>query len=78
MMVKRGLDFFYFEIEQAPSELLLTGQANSAFLADFFALGSSNSKGAWSISKINKSKLLFIIVFKSKMVNSRAEILVHL
>jgi hypothetical protein len=23
MMVKSGLDFFYFEIEQAPSELLL-------------------------------------------------------
>ena len=50
-MVKSGLKLFYLEIEQVPSELLLTGQANSDFLADIVALGSSNSEGARSISK---------------------------
>ena len=39
MMVKSGLDFFYFEIQQAPSEILLTCQANSAFLGRFFSTG---------------------------------------
>ena len=43
-MVKRGLDFFYFEIEQAPSELLLTGQANSAFIGRCFCTGQKQFK----------------------------------
>ena len=44
------LPFCYFEIDRAPSELLLSGQANSAFLAVSFALGSSNSEGSHSMS----------------------------
>ena len=30
MLVKSGLDFFYFEIHQAPSELLLPSAKQSA------------------------------------------------
>ena len=37
-------NFFYLEILYAPSELLVTSLAKQAFLADFLALGSSNSK----------------------------------
>ena len=38
MMVKNGLEFFYIEIERAPSKILanLSSQANSAFLGGFF------------------------------------------
>jgi len=50
-MVKSGLKLFYLEIELAPSELLLTGQANTGFLLDIVALGNSNSEGTRSISK---------------------------
>ena len=35
ILEKRSLDFFYFEILQAPLELLLSGLAKPAFLADF-------------------------------------------
>jgi hypothetical protein len=45
--VEKWSRFFYFEIERAPSEI----PANLPFWANFFALGSSNSKGACSISK---------------------------
>jgi hypothetical protein len=31
IMMKSGLDFFYFEIEQAPSELLLPRKAELAW-----------------------------------------------
>jgi hypothetical protein len=52
MMVKSGLEIFYFEIEQALSEIPanLPGQfrLSGPF---FFALGSSNSEEACSISK---------------------------
>ena len=38
IIVKSGIDLFiYFELEWAPSELLLNGQANPAFLSIFFA-----------------------------------------
>ena len=49
--MKSGVEFFYFEIPLAPSEILLTCQANSAFLGRFFAMGSSNSEGPGRISK---------------------------
>jgi hypothetical protein len=43
MMVKSGLDFFYFEIEQAPSKIpfYLPGQSSLSGPI-FFALGSSS------------------------------------
>ena len=39
-MVKSCLEF-YFDIQQAPSELLLTGEVISAFLAEFLVMGGS-------------------------------------
>ena len=48
-MEKNDLDFFYFEIHRAPTEIPanLPGQFSlSGQITDFFALGSSNSKGA--------------------------------
>ena len=42
MMVKSFLEF-YFDIQQAPSELLLTGFAKPASLADFLPLGRKDS-----------------------------------
>ena len=56
MMVK-GLDFFYFEIERAPSSLLLTGQANSAFMADVFVLGRNNSKMVISLQEFHNYRM---------------------
>ena len=38
MMVKSGLEFFYFEIERAPLDIIANCQANSAFLGRLFAL----------------------------------------
>ena len=41
--------FFYFKVERAPSEI----PANlSSQFSNYFALGSSNSEGARSISKL--------------------------
>ena len=47
MVVKNGLEFFYFDIHRAPSEMPanLSAWAIQPFWAVFFALGSSNSKG---------------------------------
>ena len=53
MMVKSSMFFFYFEIQRAPSELLLTDQANLAFMAEFLALSSSNTGVALRIWKSN-------------------------
>ena len=41
MMVKSGLDFFYFEIHQAPSELLLPSAKNLPRKAEL----------AWQVSR---------------------------
>ena len=46
--MKTGLDFFYFVILRAPSEI----SANLlGHFADFLALGNSNSEEAYRISK---------------------------
>ena len=64
MMVKSGLEFSYFEFSLAPSEI----PANlPAFLGRL---------GQWNF-KIENSRPLFTIVFNSKMLVSRPEILVH-
>ena len=42
---------FFLKLNKPLKMILLTGQANSASLADFFVLGSSNSEGARLISK---------------------------
>jgi hypothetical protein len=39
MMMKSGLDFFYFEIERAPSELLLPCAKNRPRKAEFGLAG---------------------------------------
>ena len=47
MMVKSGLEFFYFEIQRALSEIpAIPARPIQPFWADFFALDSSNSEGA--------------------------------
>ena len=51
MMMKRGIEFFILKLNEPLQRYLLTCQADSAFLGRFFALGSSNSEGARSISK---------------------------
>ena len=64
------------KIPRAPSEYLLTCQANSAILGRFFALGSSSSEGARGIYKYfflyhfsplfliqNKRTIIFIIAW---------------
>jgi hypothetical protein len=66
----------YFDIPRAPSEI--PAGPIQPFLADFFALGSSNSEGARGISKY-----FFLDHFSSsflspKNVLSRVKILVHL
>ena len=53
MMVKTGLDFFFWN-PSSPFRYLLTCQANSSFLGRFFVLSSSNSEGARLISKLKK------------------------
>jgi hypothetical protein len=52
IMAKSGLEFFYFEIQRAPSDTPanLLGQFSLSGPI-FFALGSSNSEGARSISE---------------------------
>ena len=77
MMVKSGLEFFILKFTEPLQRYLLTCLANSAFLGRFCALGSSNSEEASRSSK-KKSRPLFTIIFSSKMLVSRPEILVHL
>ena len=79
MMLKSGVNFFYFEIHRAPAELLLPS-AKKIYPERLNWPGrfASISEGARRISKKKKSRPLFTIIFKSKMVMSRLEILVHL
>ena len=47
MIVKSGLDFFYFEFQRTLSEIAAKlARPFQPFWADIFALGSSNSEGA--------------------------------
>jgi hypothetical protein len=46
MTVISGLEFI-LKFTEPLQRYLLTCQANSALWADFLALGSSNSEGAW-------------------------------
>ena len=45
MMMKSGLEKIILKFHGGLQRYLLTCQANSALLADYFALGSSNSEG---------------------------------
>ena len=79
MVVKSGLEFSILKLNEPLQRYLLTGQTNSAFLGNFFLeLGSTNYEGACSILKQKKSRPLCTIIFKPKMVITRAEILVQL
>ena len=81
MMMKSGMyiyDFFYFEIELDPSEILMPSATMSARKSELTWPVSSNSEGARSISKLNNFRPLFTIILKPKMVISRSEILVYL
>jgi hypothetical protein len=46
IMVKSGIEFI-LKFTMQLQRYLLSCQANSAILADIFALGSSSSEGAW-------------------------------
>ena len=77
-MVKSGLEFFYFEIHQAPSEIPanLPGQFSLSGQI-FLHWAAATLKGLGEFQNKN-SRQLFTIIFKSKMSISRLEILVHL
>ena len=76
MMVKSGLEFFYFEILRAPSEIPanLPGQF-SHYWQIFLHWAAVTLKGLVEFQNIF-SRPLFIIIFKTKMVVSRLKILV--
>ena len=76
--MKYGLEFFiYFETPLASLRIVLTGQTTWTFLADFLALGISNSEGAHGVLKW-KIVDHYVKDFKPKKKVLRAEILVHL
>ena len=69
---------FYFEINQAPSEIAakLPGQFSHSGQI-FLPWAAATLKGLGKF-KIKDYRPLFTIIFKSKMSMSRLEILVHL
>ena len=80
MMVNNGLEFFYFEIRQAPSEIPanLTCPANSALLGRFILpWAAATLKGLGEFKKKVLGPFI-IIIFKQKMSISCLENLVHL
>ena len=79
MMVKSGLVFFYFEILLAPSELPanLPGQFSLSGQL-FLHWAAATLKGLVEFQNKKKTRPLFTIIFNSKMVVSRSEILVYL
>ena len=78
MMVKSGLDFFCSEIHPAPSEIPanLPGQFGHCGQI-FLHWAAATLKGLGEFQN-KKSRPLFTIIFKKKMVISRLKILVHL
>ena len=80
MMVKSGLVFFYFEMLLAPSDLPanLPGQFSLSGQL-FLHWAAATLKGLVEFKKKQKkTKPLFTIIFNSKMLVSRSEILVYL
>ena len=77
MTVKSGLDFLNIQIEKAPSEILanLPGQF-SLSRQSFLHWAAATLKGLVEFQN-KKSRLLFTVIFKSKMMVSRPEILVY-
>ena len=80
MMVKSGLVFFHFEILPAPSELPanLLGKFSLSGQQLFLHWAAATLKGLVEFQNKKKLDLFFTIIFNSKMVVSRSEILVHL
>ena len=58
MVVKSGPDFFYFEINRAPSELLLPCTKKSARKAELAGQFAATLKGLVQFQKNNKSRPL--------------------
>ena len=79
MMVKSGLVFFYFEILLAPSELPanLPGQFSLSGQL-FLHWAAATLKGLVEFQNKKKTRPLFTIIFNSKRVVLRSEILLHL
>ena len=65
-MVKRGLEFFYFEIQRVPSEIVdvLPSQFSHSGQI-FFHRAAATLKGLAESKK--KSRLLFTTTYKSKV-----------
>ena len=78
MMVKSGLEFFYFEIQRAPPECCCPVQKNLPRKAELTWQASRYLSRGSLIFKIKNSRPLFTIIFKSKIPTSRLEILVLL
>ena len=78
LFVKSGLDFFIMKLNKPLQRYLLTCQANSAFPGRFVCTGQQQLWRGLVNFKIKKSRPLFTIIFKSNILVSRPEILVHL
>ena len=76
MMVKSGLEFFYFEILPAPSEIPANQPGQFSLSGQIF-LHWAAATLKWNF-KIFFSRPLITIIFKPKMLISRVKILVHL
>ena len=72
MMVKSSLDFFYFEIEPAnlPGQFSISEQI-------FLHWAAASLKGLVEFQN-EETRPLFTIIFNSKLLVSRSEILVYL
>ena len=79
MIVKSGLGFFYFEILLAPSELPANLPVQFSHSGQLFLhWAAATQKGLVEFQKKKKTRPLFTIIFNSKMLVSRSEILVYL
>ena len=65
MMAKSGLEFFYFDILLATSEL--PARSIQPFWADFLHWAAATLKGLVEFQNKKNSRPLFTIIFKSKM-----------
>ena len=77
MMVKLDL-VFYFEILLAPSELPANLPGQFSFTGQLFLHWEAATLKGLVEFQNKKTRQLFTIIFNSKMLVSRSEILVHL
>ena len=72
MMVKSGLEFFYFEIHRAPLEIPANMLGQFSLLGQMFLhWAAATLKGLVQFQNKKNSRPLFTIIFKPKIVLSR-------